>query len=153
MWLIVGQLPIKAEWRDTSLAPWEFSRINKQKLSANVVISLHWHPYLHQSTLPIISCDAKLVSSSQLFSYKRLFRNRLRGFMSNGFCVFICLIICSLTSEVLLASENDFGNFFSVSLLISFVSLWKDVCSISFQCIFLLNISFWTWWRKKEWRV
>ena len=153
MWLIVGQLPIKAEWRDTSLAPWEFSQINKQKLSANVVISLHWHPYLHQSTLPIISCGVKLISFSQLFSYKRWFRNRLRGFMSNGFCVCICLIICSLTSKVLLASENDFGNFFSVSLLISFVSLCKDVCSISFQCIFLLNISFCTWWRKKEWRI
>ena len=37
MWLIVGQLPIKAECRDAPLAVRDFNQINKQKLSANVV--------------------------------------------------------------------------------------------------------------------
>ena len=36
MWLIVGQLLIKAEWWDAPLMLEDFSQGNKQKLSANI---------------------------------------------------------------------------------------------------------------------
>ena len=68
MWLIVGQLSIKAEQRDAPLALRDFSRRNKYKLLANVAIGLHSHPHLHQSILAILPCGVKLISSSQLFS-------------------------------------------------------------------------------------
>ena len=53
---MVGQLSIKAEWRDAPLVLWDFSRSNNQKLSANVALGLYSHPHLHQSILAILFC-------------------------------------------------------------------------------------------------
>ena len=74
MRLLVGQLPIKAKWRDATLVVRDFSESNKQTLSANVAISLHSYPHFHQLILPILSWGVKLISSSQ---YKMLLRNSL----------------------------------------------------------------------------
>ena len=65
---MVEQLPIKVGWRDAPLTFWDFRRSNEQKLLANVAISLHLHPHLHQSILPVLSCGVELLSTSQLFS-------------------------------------------------------------------------------------
>ena len=126
----------KAKWQDAPLALWDFSRSNKQKFLANAAISLHSHTHLHQSILPILYCGFKLVSSSQLSlssHTKGFLRIVLRGFISNGSSVFICLIISFSISEELLASEKDFEQFF--------VSLFKHVHSIVF-CFFFPVIFF-----------
>ena len=68
MWLIIRQLPIKAEWRDAPLVLCDFSQNNELKLSTNVAINLHSHWHLYQSILLIVSCGAKLISSLQLYS-------------------------------------------------------------------------------------
>ena len=68
---------------------------------------------MHQSIL--LSCGVKLISSSQLFcssDTKGFLGIDLRGSISNGLSVFICLIISSLISEKLLGSEKDFEQFF-----------------------------------------
>ena len=76
VWLINGQLPIKAECRDAPLALRDFSRSNRQKPSGSIAISLHWHPHLHQSILPILSCKVKLIFPSQLLSF-----STIKGFL------------------------------------------------------------------------
>ena len=86
---------------------WDFSRTNKQKLSANVAISLH--SLFHQSVLPIQSCGVTLISSSQLFSFfnkKGLLGIALQGSMLNFFSMFICLMISCSISEEMVASEK-----------------------------------------------
>ena len=71
MWLIPGQLSIKAEWRDAPIALPDFSWSNKQKLSANVAIGLHSHPRFHQSILATLSCsDYQNVFSIHISSKK-----------------------------------------------------------------------------------
>ena len=84
------------------------------------------------------------------FQYKRFLRNNLRGSISNCFSMFTCLITFSSISEELLASEKDFENLYQ---LINFVSLYKDVRSISFWYISLLNVSFCIWWCNREWHI
>ena len=117
---MIRQLPIKVGLRDPPLALRDFSRSNKQKLSANVTISLHSHPHLHQSILTILSCGVQSISSSLLFSsYKRFLRNSLRGSITNDFSVFICLMISSLLSDKLLASKKDFLQFFLYQCLLT----------------------------------
>ena len=82
------------------------------------------------------------------FQYKRFLRNNLRGSISNCFSMFTCLITFSSISEELLASEKDFEKLYQ---LINFVSLLKDVRSISFWYISLLNnVSFSIWWCNRE---
>ena len=122
VWLLVGQFPIKAEWWDVSLALRDFSRSNLQKYLANVAIGLHSHPHLRQTVLPILSCVFKLIYFSQLFpssGTKCFLEITLRGSISNGFSVFICLIISSSISEKLLASEKDFELFFAYPWLLT----------------------------------
>ena len=68
MWLLVGQLSIKAEWQDAPLALQDFNWSNEQKLSGNAAIGLHSHSHLHQSIWAILSCGVKLISSSELLS-------------------------------------------------------------------------------------
>ena len=126
MWLVIRQLPITAEWWDAH-AP-GFSRTNKQKLSANVAIGLHSHPHLHKSMLPILFCGAKLISSSDLFYFsdtKCFWGITLRGSISNGFSVLICLVTSSsISKELLLVWEKGVEQFFSISLLINFASFF-----------------------------
>ena len=100
MRLLVGQLPIKAKWRDATLVVRDFSESNKQTLSANVAIGLHSYPHFHQLILPILSWGVKLISSSQVFSSstKCFLRIALRDYISNGFSAFTCLIITSSIS-------------------------------------------------------
>ena len=45
------------------------------------------------------------------------FRNSLARFILNGFSVFVCLINSFSISEELLASEKNFEQFFSISLI------------------------------------
>ena len=101
----------------------------------------------------LLSCSVKLVSSSQIFSPSDI-KGFLAGSISNGFSTFNCLIVLSSISEELPASETDFEQFFYISLLINFVSLFEDVGSIFFPYMFLLiNIFICTWWCKTEWRI
>ena len=48
MWLIVGQLPMKAWWRDAPFALWNFSRNNKYLQN----FSLNWQFWLFGPVLP-----------------------------------------------------------------------------------------------------
>ena len=59
---------MKAERQDAPLRLRDFSRSNKQELSANIAIGLHSHPHLHQLILTIISCGVKLIPPSQFSS-------------------------------------------------------------------------------------
>ena len=87
-----------------SHVPFNFVCVFAAEVSGNVAIGLPSHPHLHQ-----------LISSSQLFSTsdaKSFLGIALRGATSNGFDMFICLIISSLISEESLASEKDFEQCF-----------------------------------------
>ena len=139
MWLIVRQLPIKAEWGDAPLLLWDFSRRNKRRLSTNVTISLYSDPHFHQSILPILSCGVKLISYSQLFSSsdaKGFFVIAFWGSTLNGFSVFICLIISSSTFEELLALEKNFSNLFPYRSLLTLSACLNTLAQYSFCTYF-----------------
>ena len=57
MWLIAGQMPIKAGWRDAFLAFWDFSRSNKHciQLSTTCFASLLQCPHF-RSSRPELFC-------------------------------------------------------------------------------------------------
>ena len=137
MWLIVGQLFIKTEGQNVPLALRNFSRSDKQKLSANVAISLHSYPHLYQSTIWIFSCGFKLVFSSRLFSSTDaegfLGIIALRCSMSNDISVFICLIIFSSIPEELVAWEKYFFPFHCVLTLSACLNMFTHVFVFFFQ--------------------
>ena len=112
---------------------------------------VYTHPHLHLSIIAILSCGVKLISSSEWFfssDTEGFSEIALQGSISNGFSVFICLIISSSISEEILASKKRFSAIFFHNIF-NFYFLF-----LIFIYIFLLNIFFFgTWWCQREWPI
>ena len=94
MWLIVRQMPIKAEWRDVSLALWDFSRRNKHyiHLSATKTIYFSRCPYCNVriSVEVVWSCSLKMLfvkifQNSQVFHLAQKFPVNFAKFWGTPF--------------------------------------------------------------------
>ena len=77
MWLIVGQMPIKAGWRDAFLALWYFSRSNKHYIQLSTTTSL----------ASLLQCPHFRSSRPDLFCKKGFLKNfaKFIAFLCTGF--------------------------------------------------------------------
>ena len=68
MWLIVGQMPIKAGWWDASLALWDFSRSNKHCIQLSTTNTIYISRF-------VIAISAFRSSRPELFCKKGVLKN------------------------------------------------------------------------------
>ena len=104
MWLIVGQMPIKAGWWDSSLAIWDFSRSNKYCIELSTTNAI----YLSHSVIAISDFRS---SRPELFCKKGILET-FSKFTSISSATEVFCEFCKILKKTFFFLQNTYSDFF-----------------------------------------